>query len=389
LNTAQARVTVTYSLPALVVDSTAPSITPVITGTLHSSGWYTSDVTVAWTVIDNESAISSSSGCGSTTITADTTGTTLTCSATSAGGTSSQSVTIKRDASAPSVAYTSAAPSVVGGGPNTAGWYKSAVVATFTATDLFSGFGASSTTTSTGTNTTSGEGSTVTVDSPAFTDNAGNTAAAGAATSPEFKIDLSNPYNVAFIGGPAADSSHYFGSVPAAPTCDADDDISGFAGCVVTGYHATVGTHTMTATATDVAGRTATATRTYTVLAWELKGFYSPVDMNDALNVVKAGSTVPLKFEIFAGTTEFTTVDKIASFKVGKVTCGDLDTTVTDDIEQYSTGQTVLRYDSTGGQFIQNWQVPKASSTNPAGTCYQATMTTLDGSDLTAYFRTK
>ena len=51
----------------------------------------------------------------------------------------------------------------------------------------------------------------------------------------------------------------------------------------------------------------------------DLKGFYSPVDMNDALNMVKAGSTVPLKFEIFAGTTEFTTTDKIASFKVGKV----------------------------------------------------------------------
>ena len=157
----------------------------------------------------------------------------------------------------------------------------------------------------------------------------------------------------------------------------------------MTGCSSAVGSHMMTATATDNAGRTATATRSYTVLAWEVKGFYSPVDMNDALNIVKAGSTVPLKFEIFAGSTEFTTTDKIASFKVGKVPCGALDTTLTDDIELYSTGQTVLRYDSTGGQFIQNWQVPKTSATAPAGSCYAATMTTLDGSSLTAYFKTK
>jgi hypothetical protein len=54
-------------------------------------------------VSDAESDISSSSGCDPTTITADTAGTTLTCTATSAGGTSSQSVTIKRDATPPAL----------------------------------------------------------------------------------------------------------------------------------------------------------------------------------------------------------------------------------------------------------------------------------------------
>jgi hypothetical protein len=87
-------------------DSTPPVITPNISGTLGTNGWYTSNVTVSWSVIDNESAVSSSSGCSSTTINTDTTGTTLTCTATSAGGTAMQSVTIKRDATAPVVVVT-------------------------------------------------------------------------------------------------------------------------------------------------------------------------------------------------------------------------------------------------------------------------------------------
>ena len=63
-------------------DSTPPLITPHIAGTLGSNGWYRSNVTVSWTVVDPESGIASSSGCTATTLTADTPGTTLTCSAT-------------------------------------------------------------------------------------------------------------------------------------------------------------------------------------------------------------------------------------------------------------------------------------------------------------------
>lgn len=51
--------TVTYNLP----DTTAPLITPTITGTLGNNGWYTSDVNVSWTITDAESTISSQTGC--------------------------------------------------------------------------------------------------------------------------------------------------------------------------------------------------------------------------------------------------------------------------------------------------------------------------------------
>ena len=86
------------------LDNTPPVITPNVSGTLGTNGWYTSDVTVTWSVTDAESSISAQTGCGSTTINADTPGQTVTCSATSVGGTNSESVIIKRDASAPTIA---------------------------------------------------------------------------------------------------------------------------------------------------------------------------------------------------------------------------------------------------------------------------------------------
>jgi hypothetical protein len=95
--------TVTVLCTVTPSDTTAPVITPSIVGTLGNNGWYTSNVTVTWSVVDAESAISSSTGCDSVTINADTAGVTLTCSATSAGGTASESITIQRDATAPTL----------------------------------------------------------------------------------------------------------------------------------------------------------------------------------------------------------------------------------------------------------------------------------------------
>jgi hypothetical protein len=363
---------VTYN----IIDPTAPVISYTLAPAAPdgSNGWYTSDVTLTWTVTESESPNSlAKAGCVDQNITTDQVATTYSCSATSAGGSAGPvDVTIKRDATAPSVSYTSAS-----GTEGSNGWYTSAVTATFTGTDATSGPA-----TADQTATSSGEGAAVTIGSPAFTDNAGNITATGAA-SQSFKIDLTNPINVAFLGGPAADASSYFGSVPAAPTCTADDAVSGLASCQVSGYSTSVGSHTLTATATDNAGRTATATRSYTVLAWTLNGFYQPVDMNGVWNTVKGGSTVPLKFEVFAGSTELTSTSVVQSFNTQKINCTSGASTE-DALEVLSAGGTSLRYDSTGGQFIQNWKTPTG-----AGSCYSATMTTLDGSRITAQFKIK
>jgi hypothetical protein len=206
----------------------------------------------------------------------------------------------------------------------------------------------------------------------------------GSAGPVEIKIkrDATAPV-VSLVGGPDDGRSYYFGSVPAAPTCQGTDVTSGVNGdCIVSVYSTTVGSHTVTATATDMAGNSSTATKSYTVLAWTLSGFYNPVDMNGVLNVVKGGSSVPLKFNVFAGTTEITDISAVASFRQSEVACSA--SAHLDEVEVVTTGGTSLRYDATGKQFIQNWQTPKM-----AGKCYRVTMTTRDGSKLEAYFKMK
>lgn len=112
-------------------------------------------------------------------------------------------------------------------------------------------------------------------------------------------------------------------------------------------------------------------------------GFYQPVDMGeDVWNTVKGGSTVPLKFEVFAGPTELTDTAVVDSFTVEGVGC-PVTGFVADDIVT-TTGDTSLRYDATVGQFIQNWQTPKKS-----GVCYKVTMTTDDGASISAKFKLK
>ena len=85
-----------------VVDGTGPVITPNVSGTLGSGGWYTSDVTVSWDLQDPETGISSSTGCSASNLTLETAGTTLTCTATNNVSLSnSVAVTIKIDKTAP------------------------------------------------------------------------------------------------------------------------------------------------------------------------------------------------------------------------------------------------------------------------------------------------
>ncbi len=92
-------------------DYSAPVITPNVAGTLGTNGWYVSNVTVSWSATDPESPVSSTTGCGTVTITSNTTGKTLTCKATSAGGTATASTTIRRDIAPPVVTCQTPAPS--------------------------------------------------------------------------------------------------------------------------------------------------------------------------------------------------------------------------------------------------------------------------------------
>lgn len=335
----------------------------------NAAGWNNSDVTATFTGTDGISGPASvtktvtSSGEGAAVVVSSPAFSDVAGNTTAAGA---ASASFRIDKTAPAVS-----PGVVTAGAAGAnGWYTTDVTATFTGTDTLSGLIDPSQQV-----TTSGEGSIV-IQSPAFTDRADNTRPAGA-TGLTVDVDKTDP-TATFDG---SIGSVYFGSVPAAPGCTATDDVSGPAGCVVTGYSAAVGNHTLTATATDNAGRTSTATQTYTVKAWTTKGFYQPVDMGGVLNAVKGGSTVPVKFELFAGTTELTDTD-LLTMSAKKVVCTS--GAPLDDIEMVASGSTSLRYDSTGGQFIYNWKTPTG-----AGSCYQLLMTADDGSTLSALFRLK
>jgi hypothetical protein len=359
----------TASKTYAIVDPSAPGILSSVVGTLGDNGWYVSNVSLSWTVSELQSPNSlQKTGCVDQSITADQAATTYSCAAQSAGGSAGPvDVSIKRDAMEPTIEG-SASPAA-----NGAGWNNSDVTVSFTCADNLSGIascGPSETLSSEG----AGQSSTGTA-----VDNAGNN---GTATVSGINIDKTAP-SVSLVGGPADGASYYFGSVPAAPTCNASDSLSLLDGaCSISGYLAAVGSHTVTATAKDKAGNTASDSRGYTVLAWTLKGFYQPVDMGGVLNTVKNGSTVPLKFEIFAGSMELTDTANVKSLTSAKVNCDG--TAPTDEIEATATGGTSLRYDATAGQFVYNWQTPKT-----AGLCYRVTMTTQDDSSLVAYFRLK
>ncbi len=259
--------------------------------------------------------------------------------------------------------------------PNSNNWYKADVTVAFTCADTGSGVQSCSD------STTLREGANQLVTGTA-TDWANNSATS---TASGINIDTTAPI-VSLVGGPNATGVYYFGNVPAAPTCDASDALSDLAApCSVVGGGTSggtsVGTHYYIATATDNAGNVATATLSYVVKAWTIKGFYSPVAMGaTVVNTVKSGSTVPLKFQLFAGPTELTNTSAIKDFRVSSGKC-DLS-----DLSQSTlatTGSTSLRYGD--GQFIQNWATPKLA----AGSCYFVTMIAQDGSTTSADFRLK
>ncbi len=91
---------------SLEITLSPPVITPVITGTLGTNGWYIGNVSLSWTVVDPETPVTSTTGCGPATVTVNTAGTDFTCSATSDGGTAEVTVTIRLDKTRPLLAPT-------------------------------------------------------------------------------------------------------------------------------------------------------------------------------------------------------------------------------------------------------------------------------------------
>jgi hypothetical protein len=131
------------------------------------------------------------------------------------------------------------------------------------------------------------------------------------------------------------------------------------------------GLHSVSCTTSDGHHNTSSGGFTVSVLFDLGSGFLQPVNPA-ALNTVKGGSTVPLKWTVRTPSGgEISALSIVNRFVLTQVLCGSL-TTVVDEVDFTTTGGTELRY--SGGQFIQNWQTPKKP-----GTCYRTEVVFVGG----------
>jgi hypothetical protein len=193
--------TATFSTPAVNIDRAAPSVVADIWGTPGTNGWYTSDVHVNWTTTGAYAPIDSSDGCGASSIVTDTAGITFTCTATSAGGTTTQTATIKRDATPPQLVFGAPSPAA-----NSAGWYGGDVRFAFDTSDSLSGIASTSINSPV---VVTGDGANRSA-SVVVTDGAGNTATVE--TIP-VSIDRSPPTVQASIAGTIGNNGWYTSDV--------------------------------------------------------------------------------------------------------------------------------------------------------------------------------
>ncbi len=227
------------------IDQTPPVIVPTVTGTLGANGFYTSDVTVTWSVTDSESGIATSTGCGTVNLTANTPGTTLTCSATNGAGLSgSAPVTIKINKTAPVITPT------INGPIGANGWYTGPVNLSWSVTDTESGIA-----TSTGCVT-----QTFTANTPGTTLTCSATNGAGLSTSGlvNIKIDQAPPVIVPTANGTLGANGYYIGPVTVSwTTTDPESGIASSTGCGTQTLTSNTQGTTLTCSATNGAGLTA------------------------------------------------------------------------------------------------------------------------------------
>jgi hypothetical protein len=206
-------------VPTVPGDPTPPVVTPVTVGTLGLNGWYLTNVTASWLISDPESIILDTQGCDTKTLTADTAGTVLTCSATSDGGTTTVTRTIRIDKTLPS------ANGSLSRGADSNGWYNQPLTATFSGADAMSGLDFCSPATS-----YAGPDNANASLSGFCRDRAGNNATASLA----FKYDATTPTLTA-APSRAPDSNGWY-TRALAVSFQGSDAMSGVVGCSSAAY---------------------------------------------------------------------------------------------------------------------------------------------------------
>lgn len=163
---------------------------------------------------------------------------------------------------------------------------------------------------------------------------------------------------------------------------NATDALSGIAsqscGAVDT---ATVGSHSVACTATDNAGNTANANADYQVASgFNFVGFFQPVDNLPTVNVVNAGQSIPINFSLGGnfGLNIFA-----AGYPVS-VQIGCASGALTNNIEETVTaGGSSLTYEAATDRYTYVWRTDRAWR----GTCRQLQVRLTDGSTHAANFQ--
>jgi hypothetical protein len=227
------------------VDTTPPIITPEISGTLGNPTWYLSNVRLAWNVSDPESGITETSGnCRVQTFVADTTGVSVTCSATNGAGLpGSYTASIRIDKTPPS------ASAALDRQPDSNGWYTRPLTVRLSGSDATSGLAScSSPLPYAGPDTGSGQLTGT------CRDRAGNERSAGVA----FKYDATAPEVTRAIAARPPDRYGWYNR-PVAFSFAGADATSGVASCSTVTYSGPSSEQaSVTGTCSDNAGHTST-----------------------------------------------------------------------------------------------------------------------------------
>ncbi len=196
--------------------------------------------------------------------------------------------------------------------------------------------------------------------------------------SKSFQVDTTPPVITCPAGGPFLLGSGDQAIGPAgvdASVSGLNEALSTLNGVIHTG---SIGLKLLTFTAFDLAGNSASRECGYAVI-YDFAGFFPPVTPAPAINMVEAGSAIPLKFSL-AG---YQGLDVITyGFPTSQqIDCQTL-APVGDPVATRPAGKSGLSYDPLTGWYNDIWKTEKGWS----GTCRMLILQLVDGTQHVAYF---
>ena len=334
----------------------------------NANGWNNTNVTLSWTCSDATSGAAAPGDSAS--VTTEGTGQQATGHCADNAGNTSNSTdgNVNIDKTDPGISFTGQSPAKNGNG-----WNNSDVTLSWSCSDALSGPVAAADSASV---TSEGQHQQKTGH---CADKAGNTSSS---TDGDVNLDKTKPsLNPTVSPNPVLLN----GAATASP--NASDGLSGLASASCPSVDtSTLGSHTVTCSATDKAGNATSKDATYAVVA-KFSGFLSPLNADPTvINVGTAGRTYPIKYQLTDANGAFiTNAVTGTTINVAKVACSNMSGDPTDLIDYAaSTGGTALRYDSTANQYVYNWATPTTKNT-----CYRLTVTPPDGQARVALFQMK